>query len=399
MVKEIKNKILFVVTLAEAGGAQKYLKDLIEATNKDGYEVTIAAGGEDSSLLAWAKEKKVEVLPLPHLTRNLLWGILPNPGDFRTFLILASHIKEGGYNVVHFNSSKIGFIGSLAARFSFLISKETKRPRVVFTAHGWVFNEPASIRPRRWLWIAISKIAAYFQDQIICVSDYDFEQAIKYHIAPPRKLVTIYNGIDRKKVKFASRQRARKWLKETANIGENVPVLGTIANFYPTKDLGTMMGSLNHLPQEVVLVIIGREGSLSKENLIDLARSMEVDSRVFLLGGVDDAWQWIRSFDAYLISSLKEGLPFSALEAMASGVPIVSTRSGGLSNALFENPEKPSALSFAAGDSYELSQQITKILGNKAKASEITKNAQEAVKKRFSLEETIKKTKWVWSLC
>ena len=386
-IQNSKKRVLLVITLAELGGAQKYVRDLTDAFKKE-YEITIAANAEDTAIHEWAKKQKVKTVILEHLDQNLWLGFLPTLNDFKTFLDLFSLARVNHYDIVHLNSSKIGLLGALAAKFAGV-------PKVVFTAHGWVFNEPPSInrpqtRNKKWLWVAVSKVAAYFQDNLICVSDFDFDQALRYRIAPPRKILTIYNGLDTKKVRFASRDRARAWLKEKTSINETTTIIGTIANLYPTKDLGTMIASLAHLPQDIQLVIIG-EGS-EREKLRVISNELRVADRVFFLGRIPDAWQYLRAFDVYAISSVKEGLPFSALEAMAAGIPIVSTPAGGLKEIFsYEN-----ALIVPTGSPVEFAEAIKKLLQDKELQKTLAKNASQTLKKHFTLEAMVAKTRWVW---
>ena len=178
-IQNSKKRVLLVITLAELGGAQKYVRDLTDAFKKE-YEITIAANAEDTAIHEWAKKQKVKTVILEHLDQNLWLGFLPTLNDFKTFLDLFSLARVNHYDIVHLNSSKIGLLGALAAKFAGV-------PKVVFTAHGWVFNEPPSInrpqtRNKKWLWVAVSKVAAYFQDNLICVSDFDFDQALRYQI-------------------------------------------------------------------------------------------------------------------------------------------------------------------------------------------------------------------------
>ena len=129
-IQNSKKRVLLVITLAELGGAQKYVRDLTDAFKKE-YEITIAANAEDTAIHEWAKKQKVKTVILEHLDQNLWLGFLPTLNDFKTFLDLFSLARVNHYDIVHLNSSKIGLLGALAAKFAGV-------PKVVFTAHGWV---------------------------------------------------------------------------------------------------------------------------------------------------------------------------------------------------------------------------------------------------------------------
>lgn len=384
-------KILYIATLGRTGGVYRYIEYLAGRLRED-FDIAVAAGEGGGDLVEWAKEQGIRAIPLKHLERELSFGILPTLGDIQTFLDLFRHIRRERYDIVHLNSSKMGLIGTIAARLA-------RTQKIIFTAHGWVFNEPKIIRGKRWLWILVSKLAAYFQDYIICVSEYDFDQALRYRIAPPRKLITIRNGIDVKKIAYLQRAKPRAELEEKVGATKDIVIAGTIANSYPTKDLGTMIKAIAILKNpKVKLVIMGEEGPQSHQELEAIIQELVLSDRVFLLGRVKSAAQYLKALDIYLISSLKEGLPFSALEAMAAGVPIISTPVGGLHELFMGAPEKPAALIFSPGDTGQLAKHIDSLIEDSETASALAKNAKERVAKFFSLEDMLEKTRWVYEI-
>ncbi len=384
-------KILYIATLGRTGGVYQYIGQLAEKMRND-FDITVAAGEGGGDLTVWAAEQGIKAFPLEHLGRELSFGAFPTVNDVRTFFDLFRHIRAERYDIVHLNSSKMGLIGAIAARLSGC-------RKVVFTAHGWVFNEPKTIRGKRSFWILVSKFAAYFQDYIICVSEYDFDQALRYRIAPPRKLITIHNGLDVNKIAYLARTKPRKELEERINATKETIIAGTIANSYSTKDLGTMIKAVSLIKNyNVKLAIIGEEGPVPHKELVASIKYQGLEDRVFLLGRIENAAQYLKAFDMYLISSLKEGLPFSALEAMAAGLPIVSTTVGGLNELLFADEKKPAALNFSPGGANALAHQIETVLTNKDLAATLSQNAKERVSALFSLEKMLVKTRCVYEL-
>ena len=145
----------------------------------------------------------------------------------------------------------------------------------------------------------------------------------------------------------------------------------------------------------MALVIIGSEGPIKKDELEKQVSNLNLEGRVFLMGGIAEGSKYLRAFNVYAISSLKEGLPYSAIEAMAAELPIVSTPSGGLKD-IFFGGESPGALSFTPGDSYELAQKIKILLKEKELASRLTLSSKQNLIKNFSLKSMLAKTRWVW---
>ena len=188
-------KILYVITQSELGGAQKYVLDLAQGARRQGHEVTVASAPNPPFRDALANDG-IAFSEIKHSRRALHFFT-----DVKLFFSLVKLLRTEKPDVLHLNSSKIGGLGALTGRLCHV-------RKIVFTAHGWAFNE------RRPWWqkhaiVFISRFAALFQDIIICVSDFDKKTALAYKIAPERKLVAIHNGIDVKEFGFLSREEAR----------------------------------------------------------------------------------------------------------------------------------------------------------------------------------------------
>jgi glycosyltransferase involved in cell wall biosynthesis len=228
-------KILYIITQSEFGGAQRYVFDLARRIKND-FEVIVAAGEDpDGELFRRLKSENIESRYLSHLKRRL------NPfRDIIAIFQLRRLIKKEKPNIIHLNSSKAGALGSLAAKFAIYGPK-----KVVYTAHGWAFNEPAGWL-RKSVYFLAEKLTEKFKDRIICVSDYDRRIAIKSGF-PKRKLLTIHNGLDFDNLKFLSKERAREKLSadRLSLITNSSLVIGTIANLYPTKGLEYLIEAAN----------------------------------------------------------------------------------------------------------------------------------------------------------
>src|SRR3989344_2153145 len=108
----IKKKILYVITKSNWGGAQRYVYDLAaHFSREDGYEVAVALGG-DGTLRKKLEDKSVRVIRIPALERDV--RIM---SDVRAFFALLKLLQEETPDIVHLNSSKIGFLGTLACFF------------------------------------------------------------------------------------------------------------------------------------------------------------------------------------------------------------------------------------------------------------------------------------------
>ena len=257
-------KILYIVTQSELGGAQRYIFDLASNLPKNEYIVNVAAGGEGKPPFAnKATEGKLfdrleGVKIASHKLKHLVRAISP-VSDIKAYFEIKQLISNIQPDIVHLNSSKAGFLGSLAA-------KACKTPKIIYTAHGFVFNEP--MNPiKRWIYKKAELSSAKRVHQIICVSEYDRQSGIKTGI-PENKLITIHNGIN-PDTSFLTRDNARQKISEIfSHSNSQIPkflttkTIGCIANFYRTKGLDILIQAMTKIDAQ--LVIIG-EGDLRPE--------------------------------------------------------------------------------------------------------------------------------------
>lgn len=309
-------RIAFIVTQTEFGGAQRYVADLIRTLNRDAFSAVVITGPGAGTQLRTALGNT----PV-HVAQHLRRAILPHH-DLAAIGELAKLLKSLNVDVVHLNSSKAGVLGAYAAH-------RAKVPRVVYTAHGFVFNEP--MHPtRRLIYRLAERWSARHKDIIICVSDFDRKTALANRIAPSEKLRVVHNGIDLAALDFLDRASARSRLASAGIMG-NGPLLGTIANFYPTKGLAYLIEAAAELHKTLpnLQVVLMGDG-MERETLQRLIRHHQLSGVVHLPGQLPDARRLLPALDAFVCTSVKEGFPYTILEAMAAGLPIIATRVGGI---------------------------------------------------------------------
>jgi glycosyltransferase involved in cell wall biosynthesis len=393
-------KILYIITQSEFGGAQRYVFDLATSLN-DEFEITVAAGcnlnGELFQKLNDLKRSdlsKIKTVYLKHLKRSI------NPWhDILAFFEIRRLIKKEKPSIVHLNSTKAGIIGSLTARNCFM----SRVPCcVIYTAHGWVFNEPLG-RYKRKIYLWLEKFTAKYKDKIICVSEYDRKIAIKLGL-PAKKIITIYNGIDAEKLEFLSKEDARQELfnllaesiKPSASQllnRQTTIITGTIANLYKTKGIEYLIKAADilynsYFIRHTAFIVIGDGGE--KEKLKALIQRHNIQNNFFLAGSIPEARKYIKAFDVFVLPSVKEGLPYAILEAMAAGTPVVATKTGGIPEIIrhFET-----GLLAETGSPDDLAKKISEFLTQPRFGKIMAQGGLLRLKENFSLHEMIEQTK------
>ena len=317
-------------------------------------------------------------------------------GKFSGFELIKL-FKKINPDLVHLNSSKIGATGAVSAKLAGVTA-------VVYTAHGFIFNEPLSYFKRRfYLWA--EKFSSRFKDKIICVSEYDRITAINNKIAKSEKLTTIHHGLDFENLKFLPKHEARNELVKLIDKKQNLltadgrtrttsEIIGTIAHLYSTKGLSFLVKAAQDIVKakpEILFVIIGK-GQL-KQALTDQIQKLNLTNNFFLLGEIPRAARWLKAFDIFVLPSLKEGLPYAVIEAAAAGVPIVATRVGGVLEIIETGQD---GLIVPPGDATALSRAIAQLLQDKKTAESFGRHGAKHVKEKFSLAECVRQTEKVY---
>lgn len=319
-------KILYIVTQGEQGGAQIYTKELATGMIKKGHDVYVATGRQTYEKDTWL-HKEMELHGQSKnkniIFKNLIREISPLT-DLKAFFEMRKFIKDLKPDVVHLNSSKAGVIGAFA---SFLISKS------IYTVHGFVFLEPMNII-KKLIYITLEFNSSLFRNFTILINKKDLQVGRRLFIIR-NNFKIIYNGLKNEYLnKIEERHAARKFIFEKISIpDENQKIVGIIANFYETKGLKYFVDSAKEISEndkDTIFVHIGFGNEKVKTEIENKIKEYGFEKKVFLLGKIPSAFKYLSSFHTFLLTSVKEGMPYTLLEAHLAGCHIVSTDVGGI---------------------------------------------------------------------
>lgn len=310
----MKQRILLLVTVADWGGVQSFLVHFAADLMKEGHEVLLAAGG-DGELWDRAKALGIPTHRLRHVVRDIEpWN------DVKGILEIRALIKSWKPDAIDINSSKMGILGSIA---NTLVSP---RPRCVYRIGGWVFLEPMSAT-RKWIYKTAERMTAPLKDIIITVHPNDEKLARALQFKPRETITTVPNGID--VANFVSQLKTKQDARQALGLPERAFVYGTVANAYPPKDLSNYFRRVVTILDEdrsAHVVVIG--GGPQFKELQATRDSLAHSDRIHLTGQIADAPTLYSAFDAFVLPSIKEGMPWSVLEAMAANIPVIVTDVG-----------------------------------------------------------------------
>jgi glycosyltransferase involved in cell wall biosynthesis len=339
-------KILYVITGADIGGAQRHVMHLVEWFHRNGNVVEVVTG-EEGPLVDWLLARKigVTVIPIPRKIRP--------KEDWRAFLKLKRHLKQNRYDVVHCHSSKAGIIGRLAAYIS-------RVPKLVFTAHGFVFTDPTLSTKKKAFYVFLERLFGGLSTDIITVSHYDHRAGIDIGLSP-KILHIIHNGLP-----VQNLIPVAEWEKKQTRLrASEKKIIGFVGRFASEKNIDMIIRiaelyKRDGLMNEVEFWLIG-DGKLEAEYR-DKVMEKGLADFVLFLGNQDDVINWMDQMHLLLITSHKEGLPYVLLEAMGRGLPVISTDVGGIKEVL--DPSGEHGLLVPLNDDRKMYDKINKLLND-----------------------------------
>ncbi len=383
-------KVLILITKSNWGGAQRYVYDLATNLPKNEYEVEVMAGGNGTLIerLNLAGIKADRNLPIGRDVKFI--------DDIKAFFKLISIIKEIKPDVLHVNSSKIGGLGTLAGRIVGI-------KKIVFTAHGWAFNENRTFASKLIIKISywITMILAH---TTIAVSEATRQQIRNWPFVY-NKIAVIPNGI--KSESYFSKINARS---ELAKINTDFDKIIKSKEINKTILIGSV-GELHHIKgydyalrgvhdfiknsniSKIVYVIMG--SGEEKENIERQIKDLNLESSVILMGHVPNAFQYLKAFDLFLLPSLSEGFPYIALEAGIYGLPIISTAVGGIPEII---DDMKSGILIQPRKAKEIQYAIEFYVKHKKIQKEHSVAINKKITEFFSIENMIEKTSKIYKI-
>jgi len=383
MEKNKKKKVLFVITKANWGGAQKYVFDL--ASEMEDSDVVVAYGEPFSELNKKLKEANIRTIEIKNLGRNV--NLL---NELKVAKSLWKILRKEKPDVIHLNSPKIGGLGGLLGR---LIGIKT----IIYTAHGWTFNEN---RPF-WQVILIkyfSWLTMILSHKTIVIAQKEYDQVIHWPFVTKNKLKLIYNGV--KPIYFLNRDEAQGYFETCLpdrqdKIKNEDLVIGTISELHKNKGLKYAIKGFREICKKnnsAKFIIIG-EGE-DRKYLEKKVRKYGLDNKVFLVGNITDASRYLKAFDIFLLSSLKEGLPFVLLEAGLAKLPVIATKVGGIPE-IIENGK--SGILIKPKEDDDIEEALKELIEDEEKREKLGENLHSKIKEKFSFEEMFEETKKLYN--
>lgn len=349
------------------GGAERYLVDLCRRMAAEGHEVHVYAGEWDREIPG-VRCHRVKTLPFPKSLRLLSFAIRASKamerGQYDATLGVGTILKAGviqPHGGVHW----AWFWRSL---------KAYKNPSLrILKLLGRVFSL------KQWTagWIEGRPYKRGDFSRIVAISDMVKRDLIRWYGIPEEKIAVVYNGVDLDRFHPRNR-RYREEIRERHGIGRERVIL-FVSNNFRMKGLRFLMMALARMKRDgtspVKLLILGRD---REAPYVRLAKRFGLSGEVIFAGSTDEPEKYYGAADLLVHPTFYDACSLTVLEAMASGLPVITTVYNGAGGALTTGQE--GAVLPDPGDVRVLAEKVSEILepAAAARASMAARRASEA---------------------
>lgn len=316
-------KVLFLITKSNWGGAQRYVYDLATALNRNEFEPVVALGG-NGTLVDMLHHAGIRTITIKSLVRDV---------DAKQELTLVRELysifRTEKPDVLHLNSSKAGAMGAFVGRLA-------RVRRIIFTAHGWAFNED---RPfwQRLIIKAIHYATVVLSHHTIAVSSGMMREMNWPGVQTKMSVINPGRSIGVMFTKAEAREKIVDFFPALLSY-QNDPWLVCVAELHPIKRhqvLFEAVRSLTATNPHLRLICIG-DGQL-RTSLEAWVKDRGMAEHIFVVGSLHEAARFLKAFDLFVLASKSESYGYVLHEAGLAGLPIVATNVGGITDIVTDN--------------------------------------------------------------
>ena len=352
-------RILHVIYSLEIGGAEMDLiakaKVLVQ---RYGYHVAIVCLLRRGKLVEEAERDGIRVIG----------PVMGGKSDIRVIPWLLRIIRSGKFDVVHTHMFASNFLGRVAATLA-------GGPVIISTVQ--------LIAEREKWWEMLLDRALQFKTDMVIASSEAVRQSFIQRGIRPTKIAVIHNSVDFARFDAVDREAARQATRQAFGWDKGHFVVGTVARLERIKGLDHLIEAAKTvaeaLPQARFLVV--GDGP-QREDLLSRVRHLELGERCIFAGLRSDVPQILPAFDLFVLPSLSEALGIAAIEALASGVPVVASQVGGVPEVVIHGE---TGLLVPPSDAAQLVQAILHVAANPAEARQWAERGQKRVRLMFDV--------------
>lgn len=313
--KKVNSKKILMVATLQCHIAQ-FHKPIIKWLHENGHQVDVAAKNNLDT-------KPGLHLDIPGNVYNIPFSRSPfGLENIKAYCMLKKIINTGEYDVIHCNTP----VGGILTRIAANKRRKEGKTRVIYEAHGFHFFAGGP----RWnwfLWYPLEKWFSRFTSVLITINKMDYSLACrKFHT---KKIIHI-PGVGLNLSQFENAEKKLD-LRSEFHLPVDSRIVFSVGELNRNKNHQAIIRAIACLNDPMVHYFIVGNGPLEDE-LKYLAQKLGVESNIHFLGYRRDVPSLLKNADVYALPSLREGLGMSSIEAMSSGLPIVTSNRHGIND-------------------------------------------------------------------
>lgn len=366
-------RIDHLITDSGVGGAEKILYELVKRLDPDKYRCRVIVMKKPGAIAKMIAEAGIPLISLDlPVSVGLLYPLFLIPAAKR----LLGHLREDPPRILHCWLFQANIMGRIAAGFSNV-------PVNISSFHG--------VEMTSWFHYPVDRATKGLVTRYLMVCKASARHFLEKLRLAPDKISVVFNGISLAPFKGCDRMSSRGGL----SLSMQEMVIGAVGRLHRDKDLEMLIRAL-----PIVLsvfsglnLLVAGDGP-ERERLERYADKCSVAKRVKFLGDWDKVPRMLAALDLFVQSSRTEGMPMVLLEAMASGLAVVATDVGGVSELVVAGKINSSVsgetgILVQPGDHESLAQAIIELLGNQARRQAMAKAAGKRMEAEFTINKMI----------
>ncbi len=296
--------------------------------------------------------------------------------------------KQIGLDIIHANLPLVP---------SFAIPKDSAKALVCAVHSTWKGeaivtkrDNPKELNPNEKMMLRFNRVLRRYEtqlmkrsDALIAVSKYTVGELTELYGIEEKKIHVIYNGVDINK--FKPRPDRAK-LRQEFGLEEEKRIVLFVGRLYHRKGLETLLHSIPPVLQEfgdVKFAISGTGFKKKEQSLRDLSKELDIEDTVKFLGYVPDEKlpDLYSASDIFVLPAIYENFPFAILEAQATGLPVISTKVGGIPEFLVD---KENGFLIDPGDPKQLTERVLALLQDPKLAEKMGRQGRSLIEEKFA---------------
>jgi glycosyltransferase involved in cell wall biosynthesis len=371
-------RITRIITRLNVGGPAVHIAGLMAGLDPCQFESRLIVGrsGRDEGDMSYLIGE--ESLPRPTVIPELGRRISPL-SDLVTVCKLVPTLRRQRPHIVETHTAKAGFVGRLAARL-------TGVPVVLHVLHGHVFYGYFG-RLQTRAYITTERLMARLSDRIVTISESQrHDIAHVYRIAPANKVFVVPLGFDLNAF-VKAKETAKARFRALCGLSADAPLVGFVGRLTSVKNPALFVHAARRVLEETPeahFCVVG-DGELRQDVERQVA-ALGIADRVHLAGWQRDMPAVYAALDVLVLTSLNEGTPVTAIEALAAGVPVVATDVGGVADVV---RDKETGFLVPPGDAGALARSVSALLSDTGRGHAMAQAGQQDVLARFGRDRLI----------